>query len=214
MYRVVLFDLDGTITDPGIGITNSVAYALEKFGIHTTCRSSLYRFIGPPLQDSFRTFYGFSEEDSKKAVNRYREYYSRTGIYENEVYDGVREMLISLKTSGRAVVLATSKPELYALQILQHFKLMSYFDRVCGANMDGTRAKKVEVIAYALQTYPDVPLRDVIMVGDREHDIKGAAEAGISSLGVTYGYGSREELASAGATYIADSPEDVLKHFS
>lgn len=214
MYSIVLFDLDGTITDPGIGISNSVAYALEKFGIEVNDRSELYRFIGPPLQDSFREYYGFSVEDSRKAVSFYREYYSRTGIYENNVYDGVREMLISLKASGKKVVLATSKPELYALQILQHFELMSHFDRICGANMDGTRTKKADVITYALQAFPAAAPENAIMVGDREHDVKGASAVGIDSIGVTYGYGSKKELASAGATYIADSPEAVLTYFS
>lgn len=214
MYSIVLFDLDGTITDPGIGISNSVAYALEKFGIEVNDRSELYRFIGPPLQDSFREYYGFSVEDSRKAVSFYREYYSHTGIYENNVYDGVREMLISLKTSGKKVVLATSKPELYALQILQHFELMSHFDRICGANMDGTRTKKADVITYALQAFPATPPENAIMVGDREHDVKGALAVGIDSIGVTYGYGSKKELTSAGATYIANSPEAVLTYFS
>lgn len=214
MYSVVLFDLDGTITDPGIGITNSVAYALGKFNIRVDKLSDLYCFIGPPLQDSFRDHYSFSEDDSRKAINFYREYYSRTGIYENEVYSGILEMLISLKTVGKKIILATSKPELYALQILQHFNLMPYFDRICGANMDGTRTKKSEVIAYALQAYPGIPLKNAIMIGDREHDIRGAKEVGIDSIGVTFGYGSREELASAGATYIADSPNQILSFFS
>jgi len=214
MYTIALFDLDGTITDPGVGITNSVAYALKKFNITVSDRSELYRFIGPPLQDSFKIFYGFSEEESMKAVEYYREYYGKTGIYENSVYDGIRETLLALRATGTKVVLATSKPELYALQILQHFNLLPYFDRVCGSNMDGSRAKKAEVISYALSGYPEVPLRGSVMIGDREHDIKGARAVGIDSIGVLYGYGDMDELNKAGASYICDSPESILHCFS
>lgn len=214
MYRVVLFDLDGTITDPGIGITNSVAYALDKYSIKVSDLSELYRFIGPPLQDSFRDFYGFSEAESKRAVSYYREYYGTKGIFENKVYDGIVEMLFALKTAGKTVMLATSKPELYALQILQHYDLMTYFDRICGANMDGTRAKKSEVISYALQFISDVRKNDIVMIGDRKHDIEGANMIGIDSIGVTYGYGTQEELEAAGATHIANSPNSILRFFS
>ena len=214
MYTTALFDLDGTITDPGIGITNSVAYALEKFNISVTDRSELFRFIGPPLHESFQTFYGFSPEDSKRAVSYYREYYGRSGLYEAELYDGIRDTLLSLHTSGIKVVLATSKPELYALQILQHFDLMSLFDRICGSNMDGSRSKKAEVITYALQSFPETALNDIVMIGDRLHDINGAKAVGIDSIGVSYGYGSVDELHQAGATHVISSPKELLSFFA
>ena len=128
MYRYILFDLDGTLTDPGMGITNSVAYALDKFSITVPDRSELYKFIGPPLVDSFMNYYGFSEEDANRAVAYYREYFKPTGIYENEIYDGVPELLEGLKAQGKTVILATSKPEIFAHEILKHFGIFSYFD--------------------------------------------------------------------------------------
>lgn len=211
MYKAVLFDLDGTLTDPGEGITNSVAYALERYGITTTDKTSLYSFIGPPLNDSFMKYYGFSKEKAMEAIFVYREYFSTKGIFENEVYEGVRELLEKIKASGRKIVLATSKPEEFAIRILEHFDLMKYFDTVAGASMDEKRNKKGDVIRYALQKSGLLP-QDVIMVGDREHDIYGAKENGIASIGVLYGYGSSSELEKAGADYIAQSVEDIYRY--
>ena len=151
MYSYVLFDLDGTLTDPELGITNCVMYALEKFGIKVEDRKSLRPFIGPPLTYSFQEFYGLSEEESKQAVVYYRERFPTKGLYENEVYEGVVEMLQALKEQGKKIVLATSKPEIYAIEILKHFKLIEYFDYVAGATLDGSRGDKADVITYALQ---------------------------------------------------------------
>ena len=209
MYQTVLFDLDGTLTDPGIGITNSVAYALEKYGIRTADRSELYKFIGPPLQDSFEMFYGFSKEDARKAVDYYREYYKDRGIYENRLYEGMDTLLQSLYDAGRTLLVATSKPEEFARQILEHFAVSHYFTYVAGSNMDGTRSRKDEVIAYALETGKIQNLSSAVMVGDREYDIKGAKQTGIDSIGVLFGYGSRQELETAGADYIAELPGDI-----
>ena len=219
MYHVVLFDLDGTLTDPGEGITNSVAYALKKYGIGVSDKRELYKFIGPPLHESFEMYYNFSKDQAKEAVEYYREYYRETGIFENFVYQGMEDTLKILKDSGRKLAVATSKPELFAKEILEHFHLETYFEYVAGANMDGTRTKKDEVISYALDAltlsgaYPD-GTGDVVMVGDREHDILGAAKVGLSSIGVLYGYGSREELTAAGALYLARKPEDIWKYVS
>lgn len=209
MYQTVLFDLDGTLTDPGIGITNSVAYALEKYGIRTADRSELYKFIGPPLQDSFEMFYGFSGKDARKAVDYYREYYKDKGIYENRLYEGMDTLLQSLCDAGRTLLVATSKPEAFARQILDHFAISRYFTYIAGSNMDGTRARKDEVIAYALEAGSIPDLSSAVMVGDREYDIAGAKRAGIDSIGVLFGYGSRQELEEAGADYIAKLPEDI-----
>lgn len=211
MYRYILFDLDGTLTDPGAGITNSVAYALEKYNIIVEDKTELYKFVGPPLQESFQKFYGFSEEQSLKAVEYYREYFRVTGIYENEVYDGIEEMLFSLKKAGKHILLATSKPEEFAEKILEHFQLDKYFDYTAGAAMDGTRVKKGEIIQYAIDHYPIERLSEAVMVGDREHDIIGARQTGIDSIGVLYGYGDDEELRKAGATYIANGVKEILK---
>ena len=144
MYDFILFDLDGTLTDPGVGITNSVAYALRKWGIEVEDRKELYTFIGPPLSASFAKYYGFSEEDSLKCVDYYREYFGDIGIFENEVYDGIHDLLTHLKETGKTLVLATSKPEQYAKRILEHFDLAKYFDYVSGASMDESRNKCTE----------------------------------------------------------------------
>ena len=207
MYPYILFDLDGTLTDPGLGITNSIMYALKKFGIEETDRTSLYRFIGPPLRESFQRFYGFTEEQSEQATAYYREYFSDRGLYENAVYDGVETMLKTLQEQGRTLILATSKPEVFAVEILRYFKLEQYFTLIAGATMDASRNEKADVIAYALQTAGVRDLREAVMVGDREHDILGAKKNGLSAIGVLYGYGSAEELRRAGAIALAENSE-------
>lgn len=211
MYQTILFDLDGTLTDPGEGITNSVAYALEKFEIKNEDRSQLYKFIGPPLKDSFMEFYGFSEEDALKAIAYYRERFREKGMFENMVYDGIVELLSKLKYAGKKLIVATSKPEEFTLTILKHFDLLQYFDYVAGATMDGSRSEKEEIIHYALEHCQIENLDETVMVGDRKFDILGAKANGIDSIGVLFGYGSLEELEIAGATYIVDSPEMVEK---
>lgn len=212
MYQYILFDLDGTLTDPGLGITNSVMHALKKYNIEVEDRTTLYKFIGPPLTDSFETYYGFSPEESERAVVYYREYFSEKGLFENTVYPDIEQVLQTLKAQGKTLILATSKPEVYAKQILEHFHLDVYFDFVSGATMDKTRVKKPDIIAYAIEKcnlFDD--LSSAIMIGDREHDIFGAKACHMASLGVLYGYGSRNELTEAGATYLAQTPIDILK---
>lgn len=203
-YAYCLFDLDGTLTDPGEGITRSVAYALSFFGLEVKDRTALYPFIGPPLVDSFSTFYGFSPEKARQAVGRYREYFSRQGIFENELYPGIKELLENLKRHGVRILLASSKPELYARKILEHFQLLPFFDFVAAATMDDTRSKKTDVVRYALETCGISPDR-AVMIGDRQHDIEGAKDNALESIGVLWGYGSREELSAAGATRLAES---------
>ena len=210
MYDIILFDLDGTLTDPGIGITNSVAHALAHWNIEVADRAELYKFIGPPLSDSFMRYYGFSEEDAIHAIAVYREYFSVKGLYENEVYPGILELLSALKAAGKTVVLATSKPEGFAVEILRHFGLYDYFDIIAGASMDESRNKKADVIAYAISQMKNPDLSRMIMIGDREHDILGAKQIGIDSIGVLYGYGDRAEHEKAGATYIAEKVKDIL----
>jgi len=210
-YDVVLFDLDGTLTDPAIGITNSVMHALKKYGITVDDRSELYKFIGPPLHESFEIFYGFSREEALQAVEYYREYYRDKGIYENIVYDGVEAMLKDLYEKGKKIILATSKPEVFAREILCYFNLEKYFCYAAGANLDGSRTNKAEVIEYALREGGVNDKSSAVMVGDREHDIIGANKNNLDSIGVLFGYGSREELQNAGATYIAETVEDLSK---
>lgn len=210
MYDYFLFDLDGTLTDPGLGITNSVAYALEKYHITVEDRRELYPFIGPPLRHSFSEFYGFDEEKTKEAVAFYREYFSEKGLFENEVYEGIPEVLSQLKQAGKKLLVATSKPEEFTNRILEHFGLAEYFDFVAGATMDETRNEKADIIAYALEQISDADKSKIVMVGDRKFDILGARENGIDSIGVLYGYGSRAELEEAQATHIVEKPENLL----
>ena len=210
MYDIVLFDLDGTLTDPGMGITNSVAHALRRWGIEVPPRSELYKFIGPPLADSFAKYYGFSMEDAEKSVEYYREYFRDKGLYENEIYPGAEEMLKRLKAEGKKVVLATSKPEEFAKRILSYFKIDGYFDFVAGASMDSSRNRKGDVIAYALESIGNPDKSVVVMVGDREHDILGAKENDLASIGVTFGYGDRAELEKAGADHIVDTFDEIF----
>lgn len=210
-YDIFLFDLDGTITDSAPGITNSVIYALKKYGIAEDNYQKLCRFIGPPLTVSFQEYYGFSKEQSEEAVGFYREYYKDRGIFENSVYDGFEEVVKKLKGAGKMLVVATSKPEPFAKRIIEHFGLAPYFNYVAGMELDGGRGTKAEVIDYAIKECGIKDKTKVLMVGDREHDVIGAKKAGIDCLGILYGFGTREELEKAGATYIEENPEDILK---
>ena len=209
-YDLILFDLDGTLTDPGMGITNSVAYALQKFSIEVSDRRELYKIIGPPLLDSFRDYYGFTEEESLLALQYYREYFADKGIFENELYSGVPELLTKLKTAGISVGLTTSKPEPYARRILDHFGLTAYFDSITGATMDEKLSRKADIIKVALDKHPDLDLSRIIMAGDREHDVQGANDNDLKTIGVLYGYGSEEELKTAGAAFLVRTPEEIL----
>ena len=208
MKKYLLFDLDGTLTDPKEGITNSVAYALEYYGIQVEDRDTLIPFIGPPLTDSFMEFYGFSKDQALLAVEKYREYFAGRGIFENRVYDGILPLMKELKEAGKLSILATSKPTVYAQKIVEKFGLSDYLADVQGSELDGTRVKKEEVIRYAMEVNGIDP-SDVIMVGDRKHDIEGAHGAGIPVIGVLFGYGSEEELTKAGADYLAEDGESL-----
>ena len=210
MYDVVLFDLDGTLTDSGEGIVNSVEYALEKMNIQVENRELLYKFVGPPLKESFRKY--FNVEDTDLGVKLYREYFVQKGMFENSVYDGVREVLAELKKAGKKLVVATSKPEEFSVKILKFFDLYDFFDVVAGASLDETRTKKADVIRYALEKISVNNVKKIVMVGDRENDIMGAKENKLDSIGVLYGYGDLEELTAAGATYIAKEPADIVQY--
>ena len=221
--QLLLWDLDGTLTDPMVGITSAVQHALRAFQIDPPDRQALTPFIGPPLldmymetcgftkeQESFQRFYGFSEEQARKAVAAYREYFADTGLYENEVYPGIPELLADLKDAGKTLALATSKPAVFAERILEHFQLRKYFSLAAGSELDGTRVHKADVIAYALEQ-TGFSAADALMIGDRCYDIDGARAVGTQALGVAYGYGSREELEKAGASKIAENVEDLRK---
>ena len=212
-YKYCLFDLDGTLTDPAIGITNSVMHALEKYDIHVGDRSELYPFIGPPLDYSFKTFYGFTDEQAVQAIKYYREYFSVTGLFENSVYEGIPEMLEELKGKGVKIALATSKPYEFSIKILKHFDLYKYFDFFGAATMDGRISKKEDVISTLLNEMGVQNKDEILMVGDRHHDIDGAKANGLKSAGVLWGYGSAEELEQAGADYVLASSSELLSLF-
>ena len=212
-YNYCLFDLDGTLTDPGIGITDSVMYALKKFDIDVKDRSELYPFIGPPLDYSFKTYFGFTDEQAVLAIKYYREFFSTKGLYENEVYEGIPGMLEELKKRDVTVALATSKPYEFSVEILRHFGLSKYFDHVGAATMDGRISKKEDVISNLLGQLNYEDKASVLMVGDRYHDIEGAKANGLHSAGVLWGYGTEEELQKAGAEYLFAKPDDILRLF-
>lgn len=208
-YSYVLFDLDGTVTDPEEGITKSVQYALQHFSIEVQERRELYKFIGPPLKDSFMEFYGFTEQQAGEALLKYRERFEVTGWRENVVYDGMEKLLRHLRRRGKRIMLATSKPEVFAEQILVYFGLRDYFDFVGGASLDGRRNYKADVIRYVLDANGISSREKVVMVGDRKFDILGAKEFGLETVGVLYGYGDREELTTAGADHLVGSVAEL-----
>lgn len=208
MYNLVLFDLDGTITQSEYGIFSSVQYALEKFGIHETDPKNLRRFIGPPLYVSFSEFYGLKGDDGELAVKYYREVYETENYKEAPVYDGVKELLKALKDEGKRLMVVTSKPQEMADKVIEHVGVAPYFDAIVGPGREMLSPSKKDLILKALGIAGSDG-KDAVMVGDRLFDIEGACGAGIDSIGVLYGYGSREELEKAGATYIVDTPEQI-----
>ena len=211
MINLCLFDQDGTLTDPKAGITKAFRYSLRSFGIEVSNLDDLEKFIGPPLRDSFREYYSFSEAEAETAISKYREYYADIGIFENGLYDGIIPMLQRLKDNGITLAIATSKPTVFAERVAEHFKIRHYFKLIAGSELDGTRDRKSEVIQYALRIIDPGREKSVVMIGDRKHDIIGAREAGIDSIAITWGYGSRKELEEAKAERMADSPEELCQ---
>ncbi|QTQ07757.1 HAD family hydrolase [Macrococcoides canis] len=209
MYDNILFDLDGTLTDPYIGITNSIIYSLQQMNIEAPDNSALIPFIGPPLHESYRSVYNLQDEDNATAIKHYRTYFSDKGMYENEVYAGIEIVLQALTAQGKQLFVATSKPTDFAIPILQHFKLDGYFNEIVGSNMDGTRTNKAEVIATVMNTHQLDPHKTV-MIGDRMHDINGAHQNNIDSIGVLYGYGSAEEIKAAKPTHTIATVDYLL----
>ena len=204
-YKYILFDLDGTLTDPKIGITKSVQYALEKNDIEVESIRELEKFIGPPLKDSFMQFYSFDDQRAVEAIEHYREYFKDKGIYENEVYKGIEALLRKLRSKGCIIAVATSKPTVFAKRIIEYFSLEKYFDIVVGSNLDGTRVDKAVIISFTINKLKIEELEQTVMIGDRKHDIIGALKNNVDSIGVVYGYGTLEELKAVKPTYIVDS---------
>ena len=214
MYKAIFFDLDGTLTESGEGITKSVQYALEKIGKPEENLEKLKVFVGPPLMEQFMKYARVDEETGRKAVKYYRERYEVKGIFENRPYDGVEDMLQELKRRGYILAVASSKPEYYVTKILDYFNLSSYFDVVVGSEMNGARTSKAEVIEEALKRVKMSDKRqEVLMVGDKEHDVLGARAAGLDCVAVAYGYGTKEELTEAKPLKIVDSVDELLHFF-
>ena len=211
MYKAILFDLDGTLTESGEGITKCVQYALEKLGRPELDLEKLKVFIGPPLMEQFMKYADMDEATARKAVEYYRERYSTTGIFENRPYPGVEKMLQELRRKKYLLAVASSKPEYYVKQILDYFNLKEYFDEIVGSEMNGARTNKTEVIEETLKRLGlDHHREQVIMVGDKEHDVLGARKAGLDCVAVSYGYGTEEELAASQPLQIVASAEEIL----
>ena len=208
MIKYLLFDLEGTITDPKEGITKCVQYALSKFDIEEDC-DNLLSFIGPPLTDSFMDFYGFDKQKAELAIKYYRERYAKVGLFENSAIEGIHEVLEQLKKCGYTLAVATSKPTCFAISICEKYGFSEYFDIIMGSELDGTRVKKSEVIYEVLKQLNANP-EEVVMIGDRKYDILGAKEIGTSSIGVTFGYAEDGELEKAGADFIVETTNELL----
>ena len=212
MFEIVFLDLDGTITDSKPGVLTSVKYALKKMGKPIPSEEVLNNFIGPPLVDSFEKYCGMNNEEANMATDIYREYYvGQNGLFDAVVYDGVEKMLETLNAAGKRVIVATAKPEEMAQSVLAHFDLTKYFEYIAGASMDESRNNKTAVIKYALERGGITDLSKVVMVGDRHHDMEGAAANGISGIGVLYGYGDEKELKESGAGRLAVTPGEVAR---
>lgn len=200
-YKYIIFDLDGTLIDPKVGQINSVAYALQYFNINETNKEMLCKFIGPPLKESFAKYYNFNNNQIKIGIEKYREYFMRKGINEANVYDGIISMLFNLKQNGKKIIIATSNPTTFAEKIADIYMLKDYLYDICGSELDGSRVLKQEIIEYAISKNKIKNKDEIIMVGDRSHDINGAKQVKIDSIGVLYGYGSQEEINEADPTY-------------
>ena len=209
-WDIILFDLDGTLTDSKVGITTCAAYGLKHFGIEVEDLDSLTKFIGPPLMDSYTRFYGFTKEQAEVAIAKYRERYFEVGWKENTPYPGIHELCAKLCQAGKRLIVATSKPENQATRIVDYFGLAPYFELVCGPGLDDADSgRKSLVIRNALRRAGITDLKGVVMVGDRLHDIEGAHEVGLPVIGVLYGFGDRAEHEAYGADYIAEDMDQL-----
>jgi phosphoglycolate phosphatase len=208
-YDAILFDLDGTLTDTVLGVTNSIKYALSKFGISEDNHETLVSFIGAPLFLAFQEQYSLSEEEARQAIAFYREYYSETGIYETTVYQGIPALLERLKNSGKRLIVATLKPTYFAEKVLEEYGLREYFDFVFGPDLKSENLTKTDIIGTALREVSEIPKENIVMVGDRFHDIAGADKNGIDSIAVSYGFGTAEELQQARPTHTVASAQEL-----
>ncbi|WP_019773544.1 HAD family hydrolase [Streptococcus sobrinus] len=210
-YQTIIFDLDGTLTDSQTGIINSLTYAFKQMGLPLPAQSQLKKFIGPPLSQSFQDFCGLNDIETQKTISYYRQYFADKGWKENQLLPGARELLAKLKQAGKILLVASSKPEVFVKQILDHFEIDSYFTVIAGASLDDSRSQKSAVIAHAFKTAKIEELKGCVMVGDRKHDVEGAKVQGLPTIGLLLGFGSRQELEESGAIAIAENFQDLEK---
>jgi len=212
-YKYLLWDLDGTIVNTFEGITKSFAYALSSFGVNVSDLNDLKCVIGPPLFDAFVDFFGFSEEDAHAGVAKYRERYNKTYVEESSLYEGIKETIQNLSALGYKHILATAKPQHFADGLLSHYGLTDEFHLSVGATLDKTRDNKIKVLEHILATLGETDMSKLVMIGDREYDLLGAAHFGIDGVGVLYGFGSHEELSSSPHIYLAKDAKDLYNYF-
>lgn len=210
-YKIIIFDLDGTLSDSGVGITKCVQYALKKLNIIEEDLNNLKHFVGPPLKDELMKTYGCSEAEAKQGVEFYRERYTPVGIYETSLYENVEQLLVSLKERGKIIALATSKPLGMAEEVIKYLQIEQYFDYIMGADLNGPIHNKKDVLLALLEKFGFMNKNEMVMIGDTIFDIEGANSVGIDSIGVSYGYGNIEEMQEKGAKAIADAPLELLK---
>ncbi|TWI57557.1 phosphoglycolate phosphatase [Pseudomonas duriflava] len=211
-YSHLLFDLDGTLTDPKLGITRSIQYALAQMGVDEPNLDNLIHFIGPPLHGAFMETYGFTSEEAWQAIEHYRERFREEGLYENFPYPGIHELLAELQATERKLYVVTSKPWIYANEILRHFELTGYFKAVYGSELDGTHSDKADLIGHVLET-EQLAAETCLMIGDRKHDLIGARHNSVEAAGVCYGYGGRAELDAEAPAYVFETLEDLRAAF-
>ncbi len=212
-FNYIIFDLDGTLTDPSEGIINSIVYALKKMNINFKDREFLKKFIGPPLHESFMKYFNMNKEKAFLAVKYYREYFSEKGIYENKIYPGIKELLMELKNKNKFLILCTSKPTVYAEKILKYFDIYECFNFIKGSNLDGTFTLKEELLKFILEKFKDKNRKEFIFIGDHELDVKAAKKFGIKIIAVTYGFGNFEKIKELKPDFIADSALELLRIF-
>lgn len=212
MYKYLLFDLDGTLVDTSEGILKSAQFALREMGIEEPDINRLKHFIGPPLKDTFINMYRMSDLKAVEATAAFRRYYNQEGKFQCRLYDGITDMLHKLKESGYSLFVATSKPTVFSRDILKFLNIECYFEGIVGSNLDNTRSKKVEIIQYILTEYGIEDKSQVVMIGDKSHDLIGAVQAGVSGVGVSFGFGTKEELCSVSHRIIVDSAEELFEY--
>lgn len=211
--KYILFDLDGTLSDSSEGIINTFKYTINELNYPVPEDKVIYTFIGPPIVETFKNTFGMSEEETRRAVQIFRPYYGKNGMFQNELYQGIEEMLETLKQAGYMMGIATSKPEVYAVKILENFGIAHYFDVIVGASLDDKFSKKYDIMELAIKKAREIEdIDEITMVGDRSYDMESSVKLGVEAIGVTYGFGSEEEVRSTGANVVCHKPSEITQY--